>query len=70
MSSHTAFKELPIVNISKLFSSNLEDRKEVAKELGKAAREVGFLYITGHGIDKEKIDKINRYYKKIFCTGL
>lgn len=67
MSSHTAFKELPIVNISKLFSSDLEDRKEVAKELGKAAREVGFLYITGHGIDKEKIAKLIDTTKKYFA---
>lgn len=62
----TAFKSLPIVDISNLYSKNLEDRKEVAKKLGEAAQNIGFLYITGHNIEKEKINKLKAITKKYF----
>ncbi|MFC3902768.1 Isopenicillin N synthase [Acinetobacter marinus] len=38
---------LPMVDISKLNSNDLNDRLEVAKALDQACREVGFLYIKG-----------------------
>jgi len=68
-SMHTAFKSLPIVNISNLYSQDLEDRKIVAKELKKAARDVGFLYVTGHGISKEKINNLKEVTKEYFSQS-
>ncbi|MEP1186161.1 MAG: 2-oxoglutarate and iron-dependent oxygenase domain-containing protein, partial [Roseibium sp.] len=48
--SPLAFTELPVVDVSGLFSSNRQDRLDAAGELGKAAREVGFFYVSGHGV--------------------
>lgn len=45
----TAFTELPVIDISRLMAGGADARR-VAEELGKAAREVGFCYVTGHGI--------------------
>ncbi|WP_041521745.1 isopenicillin N synthase family dioxygenase [Gilvimarinus agarilyticus] len=69
-SSHTAFTELPKVDISGLRSSDLQDRLTVAEQLGKAAREVGFLYITGHGIDPALSENLKARTRDFFAQPL
>jgi isopenicillin N synthase-like dioxygenase len=67
---HTAFKKLPLVDISLLFSSKLDERKLAAKALGKAARDAGFLYIVGHGIPKHLIENLKTRTQKYFAQPL
>lgn len=45
-----AFTELPIVDISALVGGPGDGAGQAAARLGRAAREVGFCYVTGHGI--------------------
>jgi len=45
---------LPSVDISKFFSGSPRDKQEVAQQVAKACREVGFLLISGHGISKSQ----------------
>ncbi len=45
------FTELPTIDIRDLAGDDLAGRQAVADAIGRAAREVGFFYITGHGID-------------------
>jgi isopenicillin N synthase-like dioxygenase len=56
--THTAFQQLPIVDITLLSSENFSERQQVAEQLGKAAQDVGFLYVTGHGIPVATIEKL------------
>jgi isopenicillin N synthase-like dioxygenase len=41
---------LPIIDVGGLRNGDLIERTRVARELGKACREVGFFYVTGHGV--------------------
>jgi isopenicillin N synthase-like dioxygenase len=49
--SHTNFDHLPIVDIADLYHTDPEKRLAAAQQLGFAARETGFFYVTGHHID-------------------
>lgn len=69
-STHTAFTELPIVDISLLSSNNLSERKTVSEQLGTAARDVGFLYITGHGIPADTIERLKLKTKEYFSQPI
>jgi len=49
---------LPVIDLSGLFNDDPEDKASVAAALGEAARNSGFLYITGHGIPQDLIDRM------------
>lgn len=48
--------ELPVIDISGIYSDSLADRQAVADEIAAAATNTGFFYIKNHGIPKETID--------------
>ncbi|MEN6544028.1 2-oxoglutarate and iron-dependent oxygenase domain-containing protein [Parvibaculum sp.] len=58
MATGRAFDHIPLVDIAPLLGDDLEARKAVAREMEKAASEVGFLYVTGHGIAPELIENL------------
>jgi hypothetical protein len=47
--------EIPIIDLSPLYSPNIEDRKALAKTIRAAAVNTGFFYIKNHGIPEETI---------------
>ncbi len=58
--------ELPIVDISRLRSDQLQERAAVAKDLGFACRDIGFFYVTGHHLAPEDLSALfalsNRFF--------
>lgn len=50
--------EVPLIDISGLRSSDLAERTRVAKEIGQACETIGFLGVTGHGIDPALVDAV------------
>ena len=68
--THTAFKALPIVDISLLSSENLDDRKQVANDLDKATREAGFLYLKGHPVPNHLIEDLKASVKDYFAQSI
>ena len=55
-SRRLAFKEIPIIDLSLLVSGNRDNA--AVEKIGKACREVGFLYVKNHGIPKKLINDI------------
>ncbi|GAA5895599.1 hypothetical protein JCM6882_000349 [Rhodosporidiobolus microsporus] len=53
------FDAIPDIDCSRLLSDNIEDRKALASEIGKALREVGFFYAHNPaGVSKEVMDNV------------
>jgi isopenicillin N synthase-like dioxygenase len=67
MSGATSFTSVPIIDISGLRSPDRAERELVAEELGKAAREVGFFYISGAGVDDVLFDRMLGATKAFFA---
>lgn len=40
--------EIPIIDVSGMYSDLLEDRRAVAEKVREAAHRIGFFYIIGH----------------------
>lgn len=47
---------IPVVDISSLFTGTPEQKLETAREIGAACKEVGFFIIVGHNVDQSTID--------------
>jgi hypothetical protein len=48
-------EEIPVIDLSPLYSSKLEDREALAAEIRASAVNTGFFYIKNHGIDEKII---------------
>ncbi len=66
----TAFTELPAVDVSGLYDREPEARQAVARELYKAASEVGFLYVTGHQVTRDLRERLIAQTKRFFDLPL
>ena len=64
------FESVPHVDMTNMWSPSLEDRKRVAAEVGRAFRQVGFLYAINHGISKDIQDQTFQVIKGFFDLPL
>lgn len=58
------FSEIPVIDISALVDGS--DPQRVAKEIGKAAEEVGFFYVKNHGVPKSAVEGMYRAAEEFF----
>ncbi len=49
------FDSIPTVDVAHIFSPDLEVRKMIAKQVAKAAEEVGFFYAVNPPVSYEKM---------------
>jgi isopenicillin N synthase-like dioxygenase len=50
------FNAVPKIDFRRIYSDKLEDRKELAKEVGAACRDIGFFYAVNHGVDEAMLE--------------
>ncbi|MGY1616954.1 isopenicillin N synthase family dioxygenase [Geodermatophilus sp. SYSU D00691] len=67
MSSLTDFTEVPVVDVSGLLGDDPAEHHRVADELGRAARDVGFFYVTGTGLDPALAEDLLRVTTAFFA---
>jgi isopenicillin N synthase-like dioxygenase len=70
MSGATSFTSVPVVDVSGLCSADRTERERVAAEIGRAASEVGFFYISGAAIDDALFDRLLAATKEFFALPL
>ncbi len=46
---------IPIVNFGKFLDGGEEEKKQAAQEIDDAFRNAGFVYLKGHGVNKDLI---------------
>jgi len=61
-----SFRSIPHIDLTRSFSSSLADRQAVAAEITSACTNVGFFFITGHGIPPAVCSDVINLAKRFF----
>lgn len=64
------FDAIPVIDITGLASPDGAERRTVADQMGAAARDVGFLYVSGHGLNETLFDALLAQAKVFFARPL
>lgn len=65
-----AFTSIPIIDFADAYSPDVNARNAVAERIRKASIEVGFFYISNHGVSQELIDQVFSVTKQFFALPL
>jgi len=57
---------VPIIDISLFYTGSPAERVELAAQVDRACRDIGFLVITGHGVPQRLIDRVDETSRKFF----
>jgi len=61
-----SFQSLPIVDVAPLLDPSAGSLEATVAALRRAASEVGFLYVTGHGVGAERLEGLERAARELF----
>ncbi|MFM9836356.1 MAG: isopenicillin N synthase family dioxygenase [Methylophilaceae bacterium] len=67
MTARGEFSYLPVIDITDMYSQEVNKRKKVAAQLGEAARNTGFFYITGHQVSADLRSALLRQTKAFYA---
>ncbi|WP_227985016.1 isopenicillin N synthase family dioxygenase [Nocardia spumae] len=70
MAGLTSFSEVPNIDIAPLFGADAAAKAAVAAELACAASDIGFMYVSGTGIDERVFAELLRSAKRFFADPL
>jgi isopenicillin N synthase-like dioxygenase len=52
--------DVPVIDIAPFREGDQKARQAVAAEVGRAINDIGFLVITGHGVDSALVKEVQR----------
>ena len=61
------FDSIPLIDLGPFLAGTADDRARVATEIGKACRDIGFFYVTNHGVPQTLIDAVFAQSKRFFA---
>jgi len=61
---------VPVIDMAPYFAGTPEGKCQVAEELGRACREVGFYVLLGHGVDPTLVDQVESVSREFFDLPL
>lgn len=70
MTARGEFSYLPVIDIADMYSEDVNKRKKVAAQLGEAARNTGFFYITGHQVGADLRSALLRQTKAFYALPM
>src|SRR6185369_7392718 len=70
MTALSKFTSVPVVDVAALRDGSPAARDKVARELERPAREVGFLYVAGHGVPQPLFDNLLSVTREFFAQPL
>jgi isopenicillin N synthase-like dioxygenase len=62
----TAPQGIPIIDIAPFLAGSPEGKRQVAREVGRACEEIGFILVTGHGVPEGLIHKTYDLAREFF----
>lgn len=63
----STLERIPIIDVSRIYSDDVEERKAVAEEVRKASKNIGFFYVVNHGIDASYSEEAFKQAKRFFA---
>lgn len=64
--ANPTFNEVPKIDMRRIYSDSLADRKQLAREVGEACRNVGFFYAVNHGVEEQILNDTFTAVKQFF----
>ncbi len=61
---------VPVIDISPYYSGTEQGKRQVAAQIGRACREIGFYIITGHGVPEAMVAEIDKAARDFFDLPL
>jgi isopenicillin N synthase-like dioxygenase len=61
-----ALEEIPVIDFGPFLTGDLAARKAVAEKIGHACRNIGFFYLTNHGISEALVGRTFAEAKRFF----
>jgi isopenicillin N synthase-like dioxygenase len=60
---------IPVIDVNPLLRGT-ENRRNVAAEIGRACRDCGFFYLTGHGVDERLQQQMEQLSRQFFAQDV
>lgn len=67
--TETTQREIPVIDIAAYRSGSDAGKQQVAEAVGAACRSVGFLVVTGHGVDPDLVDRLRKTSLEFFALS-
>lgn len=60
-------RPIPIIDFSHWAAGSADERKHIARALTTACRDVGFVYVVGHGVPTDVVDAAFAWSRRLFA---